>query len=245
MQWYRFGDHNKHCIVGPNGFSADDLLQGKVGDCWFLSALAVVAERPDLILRLFGNGKFNSISKYGMVQVNLFQDGHWKTITLDNFLPCMVDDTSERDLQRALQASMGVVSRSTYQSSTSREESSKHDPHALSDACKIVLKETTEFIERDKSRLNQPLPGRSAVITSPQILQREAASADLAYSKAKHNQLWVPFLEKGECNINIITCLIFSEILTICSPAFYWQKRMPKATDAIKQSVGVGLRKPF
>lgn len=37
MHWYRFGPHTGHVLVRDSGFSADDLLQGRVGDCWFLS----------------------------------------------------------------------------------------------------------------------------------------------------------------------------------------------------------------
>lgn len=36
-----------------NGYGAVDIAQGKVGDCWFLSALSAVSQnRPDLIKRL-------------------------------------------------------------------------------------------------------------------------------------------------------------------------------------------------
>ena len=38
-------------IVSDFGFRAQDLTQGGVGDCWFMSALAVVADRHDLIAR--------------------------------------------------------------------------------------------------------------------------------------------------------------------------------------------------
>jgi len=37
MHWYRFGSHTGHVLVKDEGFSANDMLQGKVGDCWFLS----------------------------------------------------------------------------------------------------------------------------------------------------------------------------------------------------------------
>ena len=138
LHWYRFGPSTGHCLVGPSGFSANDLCQGRVGDCWFLSALAVVAERPDLILRLFG--KYTQLNEFGICQVNLFLDGYWKAVTVDNFLPCMIDDQGEDQLQQAIQASLSteISTRIFRQTSGRRGQSSSHDPYALSDTYSMI-----------------------------------------------------------------------------------------------------------
>eukprot|EP00913_Durusdinium_trenchii_P030807 g28852.t1 len=83
--WQRFPDF---LVVSDFGFRAEDkdLKQGGVGDCWFLSALAVVAQRPDLILRLFGGETARNAA--GCYQINLFLDGEWKAVTIDDRLPC-------------------------------------------------------------------------------------------------------------------------------------------------------------
>jgi hypothetical protein len=229
LHWYRFGHHNNHVLVRRDRdqqrglFVADDLLQGKVGDCWFLSALAVIAERPDLIMRLFGNGNGNGkedllvLNEYGIVEITLFVDGFWKKIVIDNFLPCIVDDKAEDELQRAIQASMstsmGSVARRLGDSSTSPNNyenltsnsnkasassysSSKYDPHALSDKNREVLMATTEFLQQDQEKKN-PLDTNYRINAAPRKLGRLTQSDDLAYSKAKQNQLWVPLLEKA------------------------------------------------
>jgi Calpain family cysteine protease/Ubiquitin interaction motif len=209
LQWYRFGSHTGHTLVLPsqkNGpldvtghFSANDLCQGRVGDCWFLSALAVVAERPDLIRRLFGNGRYAQLDESGVVQVNLFLDGFWKTVVVDNFLPCLVDASSEMELQQALQASLagvgsGAVGNGVLPSKPpSSSSTSKFDPYALADQCRDTLRDTNEFLEQHQRKtLGKVLPNN---YSTP--LQRPVTSLDLAYSKAKKNQLWVPFLEKA------------------------------------------------
>ena len=144
VRWQRFGTHSGHTLVGPAGFRADDLLQGKVGDCWFLSALAVVAERSDLISRLFGT--MSGMNEYGAVEVRLFGDGFWQNIVLDNFLPCLVDPQDD-DLGRAIQASLGnaahewgAASGTINGSDVATADdmppptSSSRDPHALAEA---------------------------------------------------------------------------------------------------------------
>lgn len=83
MWWQRFPEF---CIVSDFGFRAEDLRQGGIGDCWFMSALAVVAERPDLILRIFGGETAKNVA--GCYQLQLFLDGEWQAVTIDDRLPC-------------------------------------------------------------------------------------------------------------------------------------------------------------
>ena len=42
----------EYVVVGDQGIRAADVRQGGVGDCWFISALAVVAAAPSLVNRV-------------------------------------------------------------------------------------------------------------------------------------------------------------------------------------------------
>ena len=72
-------------VVSDFGFRAEDLRQGGVGDCWFMSALAVVAQRHDLIAKLFACDTARNAA--GCYCLRLFLDGQWTSVWLDDLLP--------------------------------------------------------------------------------------------------------------------------------------------------------------
>ena len=72
-------------MVSDYGFRAEDLRQGGVGDCWFMSALAVVAQRHDLIAQLFACDTARNAA--GCYCLRLFLDGQWASVWLDDLLP--------------------------------------------------------------------------------------------------------------------------------------------------------------
>jgi hypothetical protein len=236
IHWYRFGTHNGHTLVNRSrGFCAQDLVQGKVGDCWFLSALAVVAERCDLINRLIGSSGHTTTSttnndndNYGVVEVTLFVDGHWKTIIMDNFLPCIIDVQGEKDeeesiqlaLSMSLETAAGSLSSSSRSSSSSssnknnnkhgnnnRLVSSKFDRNVMSDQCRQTLHEINDYLHSDRFvkdpyyRANYT-KSTSYVEQCTQPLKRNVTTSDLAYSKTRQNQLWGQYIEKAYAKIH-------------------------------------------
>ena len=64
---------------------SDDIQQGKLGDCWFLSALSCLAQRPDLVKRLVLTQTYNP---RGVYLVRLMKDGLWHNVIVDDYMVC-------------------------------------------------------------------------------------------------------------------------------------------------------------
>ena len=61
----------------------DDVVQGELGDCYFLSSLASLAENPDNIKNIIKNSKIND----GSFEANIYIHGEPVKITVDDYFP--------------------------------------------------------------------------------------------------------------------------------------------------------------
>ena len=68
-----------------DGTEEGDVIQGGLGDCWFLGALAVVATRDDLIRELV----VSAHPELGFYQFRFFKNGAWSIVTVDDLIPCV------------------------------------------------------------------------------------------------------------------------------------------------------------
>ncbi|KAI2804038.1 Calpain-15 [Blomia tropicalis] len=70
---------------------AGDIVQGILGNCWLLSALAVLVEKPALLDKLLAT---KELSDKGIYRLRLYRDGKLTSVIVDEQFPC----TSRRQL---------------------------------------------------------------------------------------------------------------------------------------------------
>lgn len=85
-------------ILLPTNAAPSDVEQGALGDCYFLGALSVVANRSDILSQLFGHFKmidstvtFASLMEKGLFTVQLYKDCDWHDVTVDTRIPCKME----------------------------------------------------------------------------------------------------------------------------------------------------------
>jgi calpain-15 len=72
-------------VLFSSSASSADVVQGALGDCWFLSALAVVAAREPLLRSLFVETGQESQGRYCL---QFFKAGDWVLVYVDDRVPC-------------------------------------------------------------------------------------------------------------------------------------------------------------
>lgn len=95
--------------------SANDVRQGEVGDCWFISALCALSNTTDLLSKVcvardekvgvygfvFYRGTFETRSLPSQLDLsNIDTDGDWKHCIVDDKLYLSQEDFKESDQQR-------------------------------------------------------------------------------------------------------------------------------------------------
>eukprot|EP00039_Didymoeca_costata_P014001 m.220427 g.220427 ORF g.220427 m.220427 type:complete len:258 (+) comp15920_c0_seq23:186-959(+) len=68
VKWFRLRSKDGYTVV-RKGFKPSDVLQGGVGDCWLMSAIAVVAERPDILDRIILDKVFYTKSCFKVILI--------------------------------------------------------------------------------------------------------------------------------------------------------------------------------
>ena len=83
-------EHKAEMVLFDGEIEPCDLLQGAVGDCWLIAALAAAAEHPASIRSRFLTLERNFRGRY---VIQLHYKGAWRNIVVDDFIP--VHDNGE------------------------------------------------------------------------------------------------------------------------------------------------------
>ena len=84
LKWKRVTDISPKWELFEGKIEFDDVKQGYLGDCYFLSSIAALTGYPYLIKEKFRTLQFN---EEGYYEVVFFIDGEWQILFLDDYFP--------------------------------------------------------------------------------------------------------------------------------------------------------------
>ncbi|KAI8792980.1 calpain-8 [Biomphalaria glabrata] len=86
--WRRPHELSLHPVLVSDGTSRHDMRQGDLNDCWFLSTLSVIAEKPQLISKVIPeDNSFGTPGYNGSFHCRFWQFGLWVDVYVDDLLP--------------------------------------------------------------------------------------------------------------------------------------------------------------
>ena len=97
-EWVRVGSVVPLSALFTPPMTADDIRQGRLGNCWFLSALAVLTLRQSLVFACFVSP---TEQPSGVYAVRFFRDGQQRVVVVDDFIPAMQADSGGQQSQTA------------------------------------------------------------------------------------------------------------------------------------------------
>lgn len=89
LVWRRISEvyEDRELTLCSTEISSDDVVQGRLRNCYFLSTLCVLAKNPNLIKRLFES---KEVSSTGCYSIWLCDSGEWKNLIIDDYIPCIL-----------------------------------------------------------------------------------------------------------------------------------------------------------
>jgi len=91
--------HDSSMNLFEGEIESADVLQGALGDCWLTAALAALAEHPGAIQKAFLTKELDPRGKYS-VRLFDFKLKKFKVITVDDYVPCVMDPSSKDKILR-------------------------------------------------------------------------------------------------------------------------------------------------
>lgn len=84
--WRRITElYSKNLEVFHN-IDPNDILQGSLGDCYLLSSISALAEKPERVKKLFYT---QNVSPDGKYKIGLYHEGLWTLYEIDDYFPCI------------------------------------------------------------------------------------------------------------------------------------------------------------
>ncbi|KAK6170879.1 hypothetical protein SNE40_019169 [Patella caerulea] len=90
IEWRRPFEISKHAQFIVRGADYDDITQGNLGDCWFISAISILATNETLFERVVPHDQVID-ETLGVFVFNFWINGDWQEVIIDDRLPTYVN----------------------------------------------------------------------------------------------------------------------------------------------------------